>query len=155
MNLSVILQRASLQIQWRTCFPCLRRQVMLFLSVSIRLLEERMTLCILPAEKLEKTSEILTVLASIGLNDDIKRSHDGKHIRAGKGKMRGRRYRQPKSILFVASEGSPVLTGAKNLPGVNSISPKGMNTELLAPGGDHGRLVVFSKKAFETIGGDN
>ena len=67
--------------------------------------------------------------------------------------MRGRRYRQPKSILFVASEGSPVLTGARNLPGVNTISPAGMNTELLAPGGDPGRLVVFSKKAFETIGG--
>lgn len=106
-------------------------------------------------EKMEKTSEILSALMSIGLNDDIKRSHDGKHIRAGRGKMRGRRFRQPKSILFVASEGSPVLTGAKNLPGVNTISPKGINTELLAPGGDPGRLVVFSKKAFASLGGDN
>lgn len=106
-------------------------------------------------EKLDKTNDIIDVLRSIGLHDDIKRSQDGRHIRAGRGKMRGRRYRQPKSILFVATEGSPVLVGARNLPGVNTISPSRINTELLAPGGDPGRLVIFTKKAFESIGGEN
>jgi large subunit ribosomal protein L4e len=68
--------------------------------------------------------------------------------------MRGRRFRQPRSILFVASEGSPVLVGARNLPGVNTTTPNQINTEALAPGGDPGRLVVFSKKAFQALGGE-
>lgn len=104
-------------------------------------------------ETMEKTKDVLSMLDSLGLSPDIIRAYEGKHIRAGKGKMRGRRYRQPRSILFVATEGSSVLTGARNLPGVNTISPSGINAELLAPGGDPGRLLVFSKKAFEKIGG--
>lgn len=105
-------------------------------------------------EKLEKTKDVMSMLDSIGLTPDITRASEGKHIRAGKGKMRGRRFRQPRSILLVASAGSPILVGARNLPGVNTIYPAGINAELLAPGGDPGRLVIFSKKAFEAIGGD-
>jgi large subunit ribosomal protein L4e len=106
-------------------------------------------------EKLERTNDILKVLQSVGLDDDITRARDGKHIRAGRGKMRGRRFRTPTSVLFVATEGSPVLLGARNLPGVNTITPTQLNTELLAPGGDPGRLVIFSRKALENIGGEN
>ncbi|MGA1872636.1 MAG: 50S ribosomal protein L4 [Thermoplasmatota archaeon] len=105
-------------------------------------------------EKIERTRDVLSMLESLGLSPDIQRASEGRHIRAGRGKMRGRRYRQPRSVLFVATEGSPILVGARNLPGVNTISPSGINAELLAPGGDPGRLVVFSKKAFETFGGD-
>jgi large subunit ribosomal protein L4e len=105
-------------------------------------------------EKYERTRDVLSMLQSIGLDGDIERASEGKHIRAGRGKMRGRRFRTPKSILLVATEGSPILTGARNLPGVNTISPSGISTELLAPGGDPGRLVVFSKKAMEILGGE-
>ncbi|MGA1793347.1 MAG: 50S ribosomal protein L4 [Thermoplasmatota archaeon] len=105
-------------------------------------------------EKMERTRDVLSLLDHLGLSPDIQRASEGRHIRAGRGKMRGRRYRQPRSILFIATEGSPILTGARNLPGVNTISPSGINAELLAPGGDPGRLVIFSKKAFETLGGD-
>jgi large subunit ribosomal protein L4e len=118
--------------------------------------KENVTLPVIVDDKmanLERTNDVLSMLNSIGLSQDIERASDGKHIRAGRGKMRGRRFRQPRSILFVATEGSPILIGARNLPGVNTISPSGINAELLAPGGDPGRLVVFSKKAFETIGG--
>jgi len=105
-------------------------------------------------EELNRTKDIYNALGSLGLDMDLKRASEGKHIRAGRGKMRGRRFRQPKSILIVASEGSALLSGARNLPGVNTISPKNLNTELLAPGGDPGRLVLFSKKAFTALGGN-
>jgi large subunit ribosomal protein L4e len=105
-------------------------------------------------ESLQKTKEILGMLRSLGLDTDVERAHDGTHIRAGRGKMRGRRYRTPKSILFVATEGSPVLIGARNLSGISTACPRTLNTELLAPGGDPGRLVVFSRKAFDALGGD-
>ncbi len=120
--------------------------------------KEGITLPIIIDDKLEtmdRTRDIMEVLRSLGIDEDIKRSHDGKHIRAGRGKMRGRRFRQPRSILFVASEGSAVLIGARNLPGVNTSTPSQINTELLAPGGDPGRLVVFTKKAISSLGGEN
>ncbi|MFW3145274.1 MAG: 50S ribosomal protein L4 [Thermoplasmatota archaeon] len=105
-------------------------------------------------EGMERTADVMSMLSSLGLDLDIRRAIDGRHIRAGRGKMRGRRFRQPRSILLVVSNGSPVITGARNLPGVNIASPGNINTELLAPGGDPGRLVVFSKKALETMGGE-
>lgn len=105
-------------------------------------------------EELQNTKDVLSMLDSLGLIEDIKRSSEGKHIRAGRGKMRGRRFRQPKSLLIVASMGSSVLVGGKNLPGVNTIAPENINAESLAPGGDPGRLVVFSRKAFESLGGE-
>lgn len=105
-------------------------------------------------ESMERTGDIINVLESLGVIADIERARKGRHIRAGRGKMRGRRYRQPRSILLVASEGSPLLIGARNLPGVNTTTPKQINTEALAPGGDPGRLVVFTKKAFTSLGGE-
>ncbi|MDG6225702.1 MAG: 50S ribosomal protein L4 [Candidatus Thermoplasmatota archaeon] len=106
------------------------------------------------AEDLSRTSEVMSLLEAVGLVDDIDRSSNGTHIRAGRGKMRGRRYRTPKSILFIASDGSSLIKGARNLPGVNATSPKGLNAEYLAPGGDPGRLVVISKKALSALGGE-
>jgi large subunit ribosomal protein L4e len=105
------------------------------------------------AEALNKTKEVESFLNSLGLGADLRRSVDGSHVKAGRGKMRGRRYRVPSSILVVATSGSPVITGARNLPGVSATSPKGLNAEYLAPGGDPGRLVVISKKALDSLGG--
>jgi large subunit ribosomal protein L4e len=105
------------------------------------------------AESLDKTKDVQTLLAALGLGADLQRAIDGTHVRAGRGKMRGRRYRVPSSILLVATSGSPVIAGARNLPGVSATSPRGLNAEYLAPGGDPGRLVVISRKALETLGG--
>lgn len=104
-------------------------------------------------EKLERSRDIRYLLSNLGLEDDLIRAKDGIHIRAGRGKMRGRRYRKPRSILVVASEGSPVLKGARNIPGINTASPRSLNSEMLAPGGDPGRLMVISSKALKEMGG--
>lgn len=104
-------------------------------------------------EALNKTKDVEALLATLGVGADLERADNGTHIRAGRGKMRGRKYRVPSSILFVASSGSPVIAGARNLPGVSATSPRGLNAEYLAPGGDPGRLVVISKKALEALGG--
>src|SRR5213594_1215006 len=47
------------------------------------------------------TREGLKILDQLGLAPDVERAKDGRHIRAGRGKMRGRRYRQPRSVLVV------------------------------------------------------
>jgi len=103
-------------------------------------------------EKIKKTKEVIEVLEKIGIYSDILRSEKGTHIRAGKGKMRGRRYRVPKSLLIVSvKEG--IEKSSKNLSGVDITKPQELNIELLAPGGIAGRLTVFTKSALTQLGG--
>jgi large subunit ribosomal protein L4e len=85
------------------------------------------------------------------LSEDIDRSTNGKGIRAGKGKRRGRKYRTPRSILVVLSENNGSENAFRNLSGVDVTTSKDLNTELLAPGGDPGRLVVFSEAAVSAL----
>jgi len=40
---------------------------------------------------------------------------------------------------------------ARNLPGVDVIDVANLCTELLAPGGDHGRLTVFTQSALTAL----
>lgn len=97
------------------------------------------------------TREGLQILNHLGLSPDIERAKEGRHIRAGRGKMRGRRYRQPRSVLIVVKETDHVRRLFGNLPGVEVVSPASLNAEVLAPGGDPGRLAVFSEAAIEIL----
>lgn len=103
-------------------------------------------------EKIKKTKEVIEVLEKIGIYTDIKRSATGKHIRAGKGKMRGRKYREPKSLLIVSVKDN-IEKSSQNLSGVDISKPDQLNIELLAPGGVAGRLTIFTKSALHQIGG--
>ena len=98
------------------------------------------------------TKRATSLLEELGLFEDIKRAREGKGIRAGKGKSRGRKYRTPKSVLLVLSEDSDSGRAFRNLSGVDVTTSKNLNTELLAPGGDPGRLVVFSNSAVSALG---
>jgi len=102
--------------------------------------------------KIKKTKDVIATFEKIGIYDDVLRSENGKHIRAGKGKRRNRKYRIPKSILIIASD-EEITKSASNLSGVDCISPKGVNVEYLAPGGDAGRLVVMTQSALKHLGG--
>jgi len=97
------------------------------------------------------TREGLKILNHLGLLPDVERAKDGRHIRAGRGKMRGRRYRQPRSVLVVVKEAGNVRRLLGNLPGVEVVNPAALNAEVLAPGGYPGRLTVFSEGALEIL----
>lgn len=97
------------------------------------------------------TQVLLDVLHNVGLDDDLARARDGVHQRAGRGKMRGRRWKGPRSILIVASNAPKLVHAARNLPGVDVVSPKTMSTESLAPGGSPGRLTVFTESALAEL----
>ena len=103
-------------------------------------------------EKIKKTKDIITTLENIGIYEDILRSKNGKHIRAGRGKNRGRKYRVPKSLLIVSTK-DKLLKSSNNLCGVDITKPDQLNIEYLAPGGDAGRLTIFTKSALQLIGG--
>jgi len=103
-------------------------------------------------EKLKKAKDVLKVLKKLGLIDDIERAKEGKHVRAGKGKMRGRKYKKPKSLLIIASNVENIKKAASNLPGVDVITPDEINVEYLAPGGHAGRLTLYTLNAVKKIG---
>jgi len=103
-------------------------------------------------ETIIKTKDIIAIFKEIGIYDDIIRSTNGKHIRAGKGKLRGRKYKTPKSVLLVSNSES-LQKSVMNLSGVDTTTPIDLNIEHLAPGGDAGRLTVITKSALEQIGG--
>ncbi|MBQ2486311.1 MAG: 50S ribosomal protein L4, partial [Candidatus Methanomethylophilus sp.] len=59
----------------------------------------------------------------------------------------------PVSVLLVVSEKDvPVFKGAGNLPGVQVEPVNSINAAVLAPGGDAGRLTVYTKSAIAKIG---
>ncbi len=101
-------------------------------------------------EKISKTKDVEQALASFGLGDELGRSLI-KKIRAGLGKLRGRRYRKKKGILVVVGKSCPLLKAAKNIPGVDITIARALNAELLAPGALPGRITLWTEKAIEEI----
>jgi large subunit ribosomal protein L4e len=117
--------------------------------------DEKITLPLILDETfdgIKKTKEIVEALEKIGVYTDVLRSANGTHIRAGRGKMRGRRYRTPKSLLIVSTK-PELRKSSKNLSGVDIAEPQQLNIEDLAPGGVAGRLTLITKSALLKLGG--
>ncbi|MCK5029931.1 MAG: 50S ribosomal protein L4 [Thermoplasmatales archaeon] len=118
--------------------------------------DNKLTLPIIVDDKFEnikKTKEVINAFDKMGIYDDVLRANSGKHIRAGKGKRRGRKYKIPKSILIVSTK-DDIKKSSNNLLGIDIIKLNEMNIEHLAPGGDAGRLTVFTKTALKKMGGN-
>ncbi|UCE45918.1 MAG: 50S ribosomal protein L4 [Methanobacteriota archaeon] len=103
-------------------------------------------------ESIKTTREAIEALSSIGVYDDIERAKEGRSIRAGRGKMRGRRYRNPRGPLIVLSDDCEGGRSVRNLSGTEVVTPKALNVSVLAPGGDPGRLLVVSESALLELG---
>tara|TARA_B100000131_G_scaffold292163_1_gene306353 strand:- start:12678 stop:13556 length:879 start_codon:yes stop_codon:yes gene_type:complete len=111
--------------------------------------EEKYDLESIPSQY--STRKFVAMMEGLGLSEDIARSKRGRSIRAGKGTMRGRKYRTPKSVLLVVAQKSGLERAARNIPGVDVVSAKDLCAEDLAPGGDLGRLTVWTKAAVEAL----
>lgn len=103
-------------------------------------------------QAVETTKEAYEALTALGLEDDLLRAKNGRAIRAGKGKMRGRKMKTPKSILIVVGEDEGIGRAARNLAGVDVVAVHALNAELLAPGTHAGRLVVWTRSALGRLG---
>jgi len=97
------------------------------------------------------TRKVNAIFEALGLGDDLRRARDGRKIRAGKATMRGRVHKTPKSVLLVVASKDGLAKAARNLPGVDVVAAKDLSAEHLAPGGDLGRLTVFTKAAVEAL----
>jgi large subunit ribosomal protein L4e len=103
-----------------------------------------------PIEAIDSSKTAAEFLERVGLLEDVDRARDGTHIRAGRGKRRGRLRREPSSLLVVTSAPGRAL-GFRNLAGVDVVPIGRLGTEHLAPGGDAGRLTIFSHAAIAAL----
>ena len=99
---------------------------------------------------LTKTKDVKSFMEKVQVLGDIERAKD-KTIRAGKGKLRGRKYKHTKSILIVTAEDKGIVKAARNLAGVDIVTSDKLNAELLAPGTLAGRLTIYTESAIAKL----
>ncbi len=97
-------------------------------------------------ESLDKTAEFAKAFKILGLGEEMIRSAT-KTIRAGKGKLRNRRYKRRVGPVIVVSSNARALVTAKNLAGFTVIKVSDLNAEILAPGCHFGRAALFTENA--------
>ncbi len=104
-------------------------------------------------KQIEKTKELIKALQSLGFENELERAKE-KKIRAGKGKMRGRRYRRKRSLLIVVDSKDKIFNAAKNIPGVDVVEVRNLNAELLSPGAHGIRLTLWTEGALKRLNDD-
>ena len=102
-------------------------------------------------ESLQRTKDVESVLLELGVWGDIFRSKESRKVRSGKGKGRGRRYKQAIGPLIVVAENRGIVEAGRNLPGVGVELVSRLNVEVLAPGTHMGRLTIWSASALEKL----
>jgi len=101
-------------------------------------------------EAFAKTKQVVEALSKLGFGPEMDRASE-KTIRAGKSRLRGRKYRKRKGPLFVVGKDCPLLKAASNMAGVDAVTVEALNAELLAPGTNPGRLTLFTESAIEKL----
>jgi len=102
-------------------------------------------------EAISKTKEAIKVLQALGAYEDVEKARDSRTLRAGKGKMRGRRHVSRRGPLVVYHHDEGLTRAFRNLPGVELAHVDRLNLLQLAPGAHLGRFVVWSRSAFERL----
>ncbi|KAJ5165476.1 Ribosomal protein L4/L1e [Penicillium coprophilum] len=96
-------------------------------------------------ESLNKTKAAIALLQAVGAGPDLVKVQKSRKMRAGKGKLRNRRFRQRRGPLVVynpETDGKDLVKAFRNIPGVETSSP---------PGGHLGRFVIWTSSAFQAL----
>ena len=103
-------------------------------------------------EAIEKTSKAVEFLKDIGAFGDVKKVANTLKLRAGRGKIRNRRYRTRKGPLVIHSGANvPLLRALRNIPGIETVHVSRLNLLQLAPGGHVGRFCIWTEGAFREL----
>jgi len=102
-------------------------------------------------EKMVRTRPSVIILEKLGLKEEMAKIIKSRGIRAGKGKMRNRRYKKRTGPLIVYKEDNGIVRAMRNIPGVETGCVSRLNILKLAPGGQFGRLLIWSESAFRFL----
>lgn len=103
---------------------------------------------------ISKTSKAIALLKAVGAGEDSEKVTNTRKLRAGKGKLRGRRYTQRRGPLVIydpETDGKELVKAFRNIPGVETSSVYALNLLQLAPGGHLGRFVIWTSAAFGAL----
>jgi len=103
------------------------------------------------AEGVDKTKDVLAMLAKLGCAEELKKVSDSKKVRAGQGKARNRRYVMRRGPLVVYNEDNGIVRACRNIPGVETASVDSLNLLTVAPGGNFGRFIIWTEGAFKKL----
>merc|ERR1712226_1730183 len=95
--------------------------------------------------------QAIDLLKKLGCDEELTKVNDSKKVRAGKGKMRNRRYTMRRGPLVVYSEDNGIVRSMRNIPGVETACVDRLNLLKLAPGGNFGRFIIWTEGAFEKL----
>lgn len=106
-------------------------------------------------EQVRKSKEAKKALESLGLAADLQRAHESRTRRSGRARLRRGGYRTPSSALIIIGKDLGIWKAARNIPGVDVVAVDKLTVELLCPGGQGGRLAVWTKPALDRMAAEN
>lgn len=99
----------------------------------------------------KKTKEAVRFLKSFKAWEDIKKVYKSHRKRAGKGKMRNRRFIKRLGPCIIYEKDNGIKRAFRNIPGVTLMNVQKLNLLRLAPGGHVGRFCIWTESAFKKL----
>ncbi len=118
--------------------------------VSMKHVTEGLTLPLVVSNEIEsikKTKDLIKILTTLKLSNDMEKSKSPQ-IRKGLRRLSSRRHFR-KSLLIVVNEDKGIVKAARNIPGVDACTLKNLTANLLAPGGEPGRITLWSEDSIK------
>lgn len=122
------------------------------ISATASLKRDGITLPIIVSDEIEhvkKTKDMMNVIEGIKLSQFIERSRTPRRREGLRGSTRSRIFRR--SLLLVLGKDAPALKAARNIAGMDVCTVSGITASLLAPGGNPGRITIWSEHAVKEI----
>jgi len=98
-----------------------------------------------------KTKQAVQLLRTFKAYEDVKKVYKSHRKRAGKGKMRNRRYVKKRGPLIIYNKDQGLTRAFRNIPGVELIPVDQLSLLKLAPGGHLGRFCLWTESAFRQL----
>jgi large subunit ribosomal protein L4e len=102
-------------------------------------------------QALKKTKEAVAFLKEHKAHRDVLKVTASKKVRAGKGKLRNRRFTQRRGPLVIYDKDEGLVKAFRNIPGVEVANVRTLNLLQLAPGGHLGRFCIWTQSAFSLL----
>lgn len=99
-------------------------------------------------ESIAKTSELMKILESLGLSNDLEKSHKPKLKHGLKRNVRSRHFRN--SVLIVSKTSGKIDKAGRNIPGVDVCSIDSLTVSKLAPGAAP-RISIWTEGAISSV----
>lgn len=102
-------------------------------------------------EAISKTSDLVSFLQRLQLNNELVRLYNGIKRNTGKSRLRGRAYRERVGPLIVVTNDRGIGKAASSIPGVDVVRADSVSVIHLAPGGVPGRLTLYTESSLDLL----